>query len=95
MGGESNWPPLEFADQKGRYAGVAADYLKLISGRLGFRFEVITDYPWNRLIEMAKERQVAGITCIAQNKERQKFLNFSEPYFISPYVIVTHKDIRP
>ena len=92
IAGESNWPPLDFADQNGSYQGVAADYLKLIGRRLGLRFEVITDYPWAQMIQLAKERKIGGISCIAKRKDREEFLTFSDPYFVCPYVIVTGKD---
>lgn len=91
IAGESDWPPLDFADKTGEYKGVAADYLKLIGRRLGIRFEVITDYSWSQMIEMAKDRKVGGITCIAKRKDREEYLAFSEPYFVCPYVIVTNR----
>ena len=90
--GESDWAPLDFAGPDGQYKGVAADYIRLIGKRLGIRFEVITDYTWRQMIEMAKKGETAGITCIAKRSDREAYLHFSAPYFVCPYVIVSQKD---
>ncbi len=89
--GDAGWPPIGFADPTGRYKGVAADYINLIGRRLGIRFEVISDYPWNQMTDLVKEGKANGITCIAKEKERELWLSFTTPYFVSPYVIVTKK----
>ncbi|WP_321494094.1 transporter substrate-binding domain-containing protein [uncultured Desulfobacter sp.] len=89
--GDAGWPPIGFSDPTGRYKGVAADYINLIGRRLGIRFEVICDYPWNQMIQLIKAGKANGMTCIVKNKEREQWLSFSAPYFVSPYVIVTQK----
>ncbi|MDX9963907.1 transporter substrate-binding domain-containing protein [Desulfobacter postgatei] len=90
--GDAGWPPISFADPTGRYKGVAADYINLIGRRLGIRFEVISDYTWNQMTEMIKAGKANGITCIVKAKEREPWLSFTTPYFVSPYVIVTKKE---
>ncbi len=92
--GDATWPPIGFADETGRYKGVAADYIKLIGRRLGVRFEVISDYTWNQMMTQVKSGKANGITCIVRENDRENFLSFSNPYFVCPYVIVTRKD-RP
>ena len=90
--GDATWPPIGFADAIGRYKGVAADYIKLIGRRLGVRFEIISDYSWNQMMGQIGSGKANGITCIVGEKEREKVLSFSNPYFVCPYVIVTRKD---
>ncbi|MCG8550366.1 MAG: transporter substrate-binding domain-containing protein, partial [Desulfobacterales bacterium] len=91
--GEAGWPPISFADPTGRYKGVAADYINLIGRRLGIRFEVITDYTWEQMTAMVKTGKANGITCIAREKARENWISFTSPYFMSPYVIVTKKQM--
>ena len=90
---ESSWPPINFVDSKGLYQGITADYLNLISKRLGLRMEVITDYDWDQMVDMARTKQVDMISAIVKNKEREAFLEFTDPYFVSPYVIVTRRTL--
>jgi len=89
--GDAGCPPIGFADPTGRYNGVAADYIHLIGRRLGVRFEVISDYTWDQMTNLVKAGKANGITCIVKEKEREQWLSFSTPYFVSPYVIVTQK----
>ncbi len=89
--GDAKWPPIGFADRTGHYKGVAADYIKLIGRRLGIRFEVITDYSWRQMMDLVKSKKANGITCIARDGDREGYLAFSDPYFVCPYVIVSHK----
>ena len=53
---ESNWPPVNFVDSAGSFAGVTADYVKLISRRLGLRMEMVTDYTWAQMVDMCKTK---------------------------------------
>ncbi|WP_083927978.1 transporter substrate-binding domain-containing protein [Desulfobacter curvatus] len=89
--GDAGCPPIGFADSTGRYKGVAADYVNLIGRRLGIRFDVISDYTWTQMADLIKAGKANGITCMVKEKEREQWLSFSTPYFVSPYVIVTNK----
>nr|WP_319495382.1 transporter substrate-binding domain-containing protein [uncultured Desulfobacter sp.] len=89
--GDTSWPPIGFSDPAGRYEGVAADYINLIGRRLGIRFEVISDYTWNQMTGLIKSGKANGISCMVQEEELAQWLSFSEPYFVSPHVIVTKK----
>jgi polar amino acid transport system substrate-binding protein len=89
--GDSGWPPIGFTDPTGRYQGVAADYINLIGRRLGIRFEVISDYAWPQMIRLIKSGKANGISCMVKEEELAQWLSFSEPYFVSPHVIVTKK----
>jgi len=89
--GDTGWPPIGFTDSSGRYQGVAADYINLIGRRLGIRFEIISDYDWNQIPKLIKSEKADGIGCMVKEDELVQWLSFSEPYFVSPNVIVTKK----
>ncbi|VAW87926.1 diguanylate cyclase/phosphodiesterase (GGDEF & EAL domains) with PAS/PAC sensor(s) [hydrothermal vent metagenome] len=80
IGGESDWPPFDFVDEKGMHQGLAADYLVLLGQRLGIKFEVIADNPWPLTLEMLKNRQLDAISTISRNPEREQFALFTHPY---------------
>jgi len=73
--------PYEFIDKDGVYKGMAADYLKLFEIRTGLTFEVLEGLTWPEAYDMALNGQVDLLPCIGITNERQKFFNFTDPYF--------------
>lgn len=68
-------------------------YLNLIGSRVGIEFKA---YPgiskWSESIKLIKENKIMFLPTIAQNDDRDKFLDFTEVYSDYKYVIVTHKN---
>lgn len=95
LGGEANWPPMEFVSAQGVHQGVAAEYMRLLEKRLGVRIKVVGAFPWADMLEKVKKKQLAGMTCIARSQERESYLSFTEPYFYCPYMVFTRRDHPP
>ena len=91
MGGESNWPPFDFADANGRHQGITADYLDLLEKRLGIRFVVHYKQPWTDTLNMLKTGELDAVSAISKTPEREAYANFTMPYVSYPYVIITDK----
>lgn len=92
LGGEADWPPLDYADAWGMHQGVSADYLRLLGKRLGIRFEVVTSFPWAEMLKKVEAREMAGVVAIAKSSEREKYLVFTKPYFSCPYMVFTRRE---
>lgn len=90
VGVDRDWYPLDFVDADGRHSGIAADYLSLLSQRLGVTFEVETRQPWSRVLEMVRDRELDMLAMAAHTPERAAYANFTRPYIRSPMVIVTN-----
>lgn len=90
MGGESNWPPFDFTDEKGNYQGITADYIKILEKRLGVSIQVYTDQSWTETLDMLKTGEIDAIGAISKTAEREKFASFTTPYITYPYAIITH-----
>ena len=84
--GTSQYPPLTFLDDSGSLAGISADYLKLISERTGLMFEA-EYFAWPELMKQAKSKGIDLFSGL-KNPEREKFLNFTDPYLQVTYVVV-------
>jgi ABC-type amino acid transport substrate-binding protein len=95
LGVDPGWPPFDFIDAKGQHQGLAADVLKLLSERLGFRLFLVPGLTWSQVLEGARERTVDLISICAETPERSKYLKFSQPFVNMPWVIVTRNDFRP
>lgn len=93
VGIDRDWYPLEFVDENGRFGGISADYLALMSERLGIRFEPATDQPWPRTMELVRARELDMFSMAAQTPERSAYALFTEPYIRSPMVIVTRDQV--
>jgi PAS domain S-box-containing protein len=92
LGGEANWPPIEFVSPDGVHQGLASEYLKLLEQRLGIRLKVLSAFSWATMLEKVKQKQLTGMACIARSKERDSYLSFTKPYFYCPYMVFTRRD---
>jgi PAS domain S-box-containing protein len=88
MGVDRSWPPFEYLDDLDRHKGIAADFLHLIEARLGIRFASPPNISWDDVIAKTKQNELDMLSVLSPTKEREKFLNFTEPYLQAPFVIV-------
>ncbi|UZE96464.1 ATP-binding protein [Alkalimarinus alittae] len=88
LSGDIFWPPFEFIDDDGNYAGMVSDIIKLIESRLDYRFDIDHKDNWNETLESLVDREIGGITAIAKTPQREELMLFSEPYFSFPIVLV-------
>ncbi len=87
-GGEKNWPPFDFVDQKGAHSGFGRDMLQLIGKYSGLNFQVEVD-DWGALLAKAKARKIDVLPAIFETEERKSYLNFTEPYQpVLPYFFI-------
>ncbi|VAW89785.1 diguanylate cyclase/phosphodiesterase (GGDEF & EAL domains) with PAS/PAC sensor(s) [hydrothermal vent metagenome] len=91
IGGDSNWPPMEFLSKDGVYQGLSADYLALLSQRLGIEFEVVTYSDWPATLEMLKNKQLDTLGGVVRTDEREQYALFTQPYNELSAVIFTRQ----
>jgi len=58
IGPDPEFPPIEYFNDKGKYIGIAADYMSIIENQLGIKFEVIRYDTWDEVIKAAKDRKI-------------------------------------
>lgn len=80
VGGGPDWAPFDFIDERGRYDGVANDYLRLISQKTGLQYKVTIDQ-WSNNLRKIRENKIDLLGAAYFTDERSKFVNFSKPYF--------------
>ncbi len=88
---ETDWPPLDFVDKE-IPSGYSIDYLNLIADKIGVKFSYVNGYSWFQLLEQAKAKELDLMHTIIKDKEREKYLLFSTPYFEMHNVIVSTQD---
>lgn len=89
-------PPNAYHNEKGEYVGLLVDFLTEIENYTGFEFARRDFASWHELIEHAKDHNSFFIVGIANTKDRQRYLKFTDPFIKVPYIIVARKssDIR-
>jgi two-component sensor histidine kinase/ABC-type amino acid transport substrate-binding protein len=91
FGYDPNWPPYEIYSN-GKYSGVCADFIKIISKKTGIHFVPQKDLTWEKSFELIKNNELMMVPGAGITEERKKHLIFSDNYIKLPWVIVTKKE---
>jgi ABC-type amino acid transport substrate-binding protein len=89
---DPDWPPVERVDEAGRYEGMAADVLGLLSERLDVDVRLVPTASWTQTLEAAEKGGCDLIVAAVDTPERRLFLDFTSPYLRLPLVAVTRSD---
>jgi len=89
--GDPNWLPYEAFDKTGRYIGIVAEHLKLISELTGIKFLMSPSKTWTESTEKAKNGSV-DILSETDDSDLKSHLIFSSNYLSNPIVIAMHND---
>ncbi len=90
--GNEAWKPLSFTDDKGEWAGLEVNFLKLLESRLGGVAIKVSDVPWPEAVNQARAHAYDGIISASPTPERQRDLLFSNTYYLSPLALVTKQE---
>lgn len=93
VGTSADWPPFEYIDEKGNFAGIDIRIAQKIAEALGVELEV-KDLKFAALIESLKNGQVDMIIAdITPTSKRELQIDFSIPYYFSKgHAVVTLKN---
>jgi two-component system sensor histidine kinase/response regulator len=92
IGVDANWPPFEYVDDAGGYKGIASDYVRLVSEKLGIQMVPRQGLSWSRVLEEAENGGLDVVSCITPSEERSEYLDFSTPYLSVRNVILSRKN---
>jgi signal transduction histidine kinase/CheY-like chemotaxis protein len=81
VGGEMDWAPFDYVDEKGDYTGITNDYLRLIEKKSGLKFRVVTGMKWGELIEDFKQRKIDILPAIYYSLEREQYGAYTPTYY--------------
>ena len=88
LGIDRAFPPFGSITKDNEYVGFSADIMRMIEHRLGLKFDIKINAPWNETMQMARAGKIDMISALVNSKERQKFLNFSTSYIKNPTIII-------
>ena len=91
VGVSNSWLPINFKGNEATHQGIASDYMKLVSKKLGLKLES-TFGTWQELQIKIKAGEIDLLPSVAFSKEKQAYLHFTEPYLSMPTIIATRID---
>jgi PAS domain S-box-containing protein len=93
IGGGKNFRPMMFTDQTGQPAGMHIDLWKLWAKKAGVKISFrLTD--WHQVIPALQEGKVDAVIGATFTQERDRFLDFSDPYDVTTTLIFCHTSIK-
>lgn len=90
---DPNFEPIEFFDKTGNYQGIGADYMRLVTKKLGIQFEVVKCKSWDDVLARMERREVDVLNAVVKTPQREKYLVFPPPYLKIPSVIIVRKTV--
>ncbi len=91
---DATWPPMEFVDANKNIVGYSIDFLTAAGKEAGFT-PVFTNTAWDGIFAgLAGGRYDAISSSVSITKERQKKMDFSEPYFTVQQALIVQKDSK-
>lgn len=81
VGTERNYRPYAYLDEEGDFAGVAADYLRLLEEKLGLSFVVHEYETFADMLDAARKRHIDIVPFVIATEERSGYLAFTQPVF--------------
>ncbi|MDD3343333.1 MAG: transporter substrate-binding domain-containing protein [Sulfurospirillaceae bacterium] len=92
---DNHFEPLEYLLPDGKtYAGIASSYLALISQKTGINFTRVPTDVWSQSVKKMNAHEADMYTCLTYTPQRDKVVNFSQPYIIMPQVYITKNDVK-
>ena len=85
---DPDWEPFEKINEKGIHEGIAADIITLLSSKLGVKIELVPTKSWEESIKYSKEKRCDILSFLNETPQRKEWLNFTDPIFEDPNVIV-------
>lgn len=92
---ELDFRPYTYRGADGQLAGMAADYLRLVSDKIGLPVGQRIGGAWADVLAQARRGEVDLLIAVAANEERARDFVFVGPWNSSPNVLLTRRDAAP
>ncbi len=89
LGVEGTYPPFSMVNANGKFEGLAADYLKIVSDRTGLNVKLVPGLSWTQILEGIGRRTLDITPAVVDTPERRPYMLFAGPIVALPSVFVT------
>jgi two-component system, sensor histidine kinase and response regulator len=87
-----SFAPIDFDDEHGQPAGVAADVMALVQRKLQLKVEYLPGQTWEEAFAAVREGRADVLLQAGRSPERERLLAFTQPYFSFRSVVVVRSD---
>lgn len=92
VGTSPDYPPFEFVDDEGEFAGFDMDFIREVGKRMGAEVK-IEPLEFESLIASLKQGKIdAIVACMSPNAERLEEADFTKPYYKTKHGILVKPD---
>jgi polar amino acid transport system substrate-binding protein len=92
VGTSADYPPYEYVDESGAYAGFDIELMTEIANRMDVDLEW-TDMPFDSLVAAVQEGKIdMSISCFNYTEERDEKVDFSDAYYTSEDAFLVSED---
>ena len=89
---DPDWAPFERINDKGEHEGISADLIKLVAQRVGLKIELYPVKTWDESLAASKAKRCEIMSFLNKTPERDTWLNFTDPIFLDPNIIITREE---
>ncbi len=89
---DPDWEPYEQINKQGQAEGIAVDLVALIARRTGVELELVPTSDWEESLKNSRMGKCQMLGFLLQTPYREKWLIFTEPYFVDPSVLITREE---
>jgi PAS domain S-box-containing protein len=93
VGNNPAFAPIDFDDERGRPAGVAADVMELVQKKLDLEVEYVRGQTWDEAFEDVRAGRLDLLLQAGRSPEREPLFLFTQPYFSFRSVVVVRNDV--
>ncbi|MFP3871211.1 MAG: PAS domain S-box protein, partial [Syntrophobacteria bacterium] len=90
VGGDHNYPPYEYLDEKGRPAGYNVELTRAIAREMGLDIEIRLA-PWAEIVQALEKGEIDAIQGMFYSPVRDLKFDFTQPHAVNHYVGVVRK----
>lgn len=91
---DATWPPMEFVDANKNIVGYSIDFLTAAGKEAGFK-PIFKNTAWDGIFAgLAAGKYDSISSSVSITEERQKKMDFSEPYFVVQQALIVQKDSK-
>ena len=89
---DPDWMPYEKIEDH-KHIGIVADYMKNFQEKIGVPLNLVETKNWTKSLEYIKNRNCDILSLLLNTKDRQDYMNFTNPYIVFSLVLVTKRDV--
>ncbi|AIB38771.1 transporter substrate-binding domain-containing protein [Pseudomonas simiae] len=87
----ASYAPLSFYDQNNRLQGLTADLLAILAQRTGLEIDVVRSDSVSNMLKRLEDNQVDLIAALSIGDLRLNPSQYTRPYTVSPFVVITKR----